>query len=64
MHRSVPNTSNVIRWSLDLRYCDRRKPTGRADVPGFVVRSRQAPEAMARDWRDWAALFAQGAETR
>ena len=64
MHRSVPNTSNVIRWSLDLRYCDRRKPTGRADVPGFVVRSGQAPEAMARDWRDWAALFPQGAEIR
>ena len=64
MHRSVPNTSNVIRWSLDLRYCDRRKPTGRADVPGFVVRSAQAPEAVVRDWRDWAALFAEGAETR
>ena len=64
MHRSVPNTSNVVRWSLDLRYCDRRKPTGRANVPGFVVRSAAAPEAVARDWRDWEVLFAEGAETR
>ena len=48
MHRSLPNVSDHIRWSLDLRYCDRRKPTGRADVPGFVVRSAQAPEAVAR----------------
>ena len=58
MHRSVPNISDVIRWSLDLRYCDSRKPTGRAGVPGFVVQSAAQPESVMRDWRDWAALFA------
>jgi ectoine hydroxylase-related dioxygenase (phytanoyl-CoA dioxygenase family) len=57
MHRSVHNTSDVIRWSLDLRYCDSRKPTGRANVPGFVVRSEERPDSVMRDWRDWAALF-------
>ena len=57
MHRSVHNISDVIRWSLDLRYCDSRKPTGRANVPGFVVRSEERPDSVMRDWRDWAALF-------
>jgi hypothetical protein len=61
MHRSVPNTSGAIRWSLDLRYCDSRKPTGRESVPGFVVRSEAAPERVTRDWRDWVALFAADA---
>jgi hypothetical protein len=58
VHRSVSNTSDVIRWSLDLRYCDSRKPTGRANVPGFVVRSASRPESVMRDWREWGALFA------
>lgn len=58
MHRSVPNASGVVRWSLDLRYCDRHQPTGRSDVPGFVVRSAEAPERVARDAGDWSGLFA------
>ena len=57
MHRSIPNTSDVVRWSLDLRYCDSRKPTGRENVPGFVVRSETNPAGVARDWHDWADLF-------
>jgi hypothetical protein len=57
VHRSIPNTSDRVRWSLDLRYSDPSQPTGRAEVPGFIARSRQNPGAVARDYRDWLALF-------
>lgn len=57
MHRSIANTSSAVRWSLDLRYSDPRKPTGRASVPGFIVRSEASPERVSKSWRDWADLF-------
>jgi len=57
VHRSIPNTSDRVRWSLDLRYSDPARPTGRAEVPGFLARSRAHPEAVARSHRDWLALF-------
>lgn len=59
VHRSVPNTSDRVRWSLDLRYSDPSYPTGRAEVPGFLVRSRAHPEAVATSHLDWLALFEQ-----
>jgi len=60
VHRSTPNVSDRVRWSLDLRYSDPAQPTGRDEVPGFIARSRTNPEACARTYRDWLALFGAG----
>jgi phytanoyl-CoA hydroxylase len=57
-HRSVANTTDIVRWSLDLRYCDWRQPTGRPDIPGFVARSAKHPEKVAQSVEDWLQLFA------
>ena len=57
VHRSKPNFSDHIRWSLDIRYSDWRQPTGRADVPGYIARSTGNPEKIATSHLDWLALF-------
>ena len=57
VHRSVPNTSPKVRWSLDLRYCRPDAPTGRAEVPGFLCRSRRHPERVAQSVEDWLRLM-------
>lgn len=57
VHRSVVNSTERVRWSLDLRYCDRRKPTGRPDIPGFVARSAEHPDRVAQCTEDWLRLF-------
>ncbi len=59
MHSSLPNTSNGIRWSFDLRYNPVGQPTGRPWLPGFVARSKSDPEAELRDPSKWADLWLQ-----
>jgi phytanoyl-CoA hydroxylase len=58
IHRSVPNVSDHIRWSLDLRYCDPRLPTGRDDVPGFIARSAENAEPVCRSVEQWQSIVA------
>ena len=58
VHRSFANLSDHIRWSLDIRYSDPRKPTGRAEVPGFIARSRENPDGVAKSHLDWLKLMA------
>lgn len=58
VHRSAPNYADHIRWSLDIRYSDWRKPTGRDDVPGFIARSRSHTEKVAAGHEEWQRLFA------
>jgi phytanoyl-CoA hydroxylase len=60
IHRSIPNLSDHIRWSLDLRYCDPRLPTGREEVPGFIARSAAHPESVAHSLEDWLETLAAG----
>lgn len=55
IHRSVPNITNQVRWSLDLRYSDLALPTGRSDTPGFIARSKKYPGIVARSLDDWLA---------
>ncbi len=56
-HRSVTNTTDKVRWSIDIRFSDLTAPSGRP-VRGFVARSRAHPEAVAEDYyRDWARFF-------
>ena len=57
IHRSIPNHSDHIRWSLDLRYSDPAQPSGRDGVPGFIARSQANPESVAQSVDDWLALF-------
>ena len=35
VHRSAPNFSDQIRWSLDIRYSDWRRPTGTGQCAGL-----------------------------
>ena len=57
IHRSVPNHSDHIRWSMDIRYSDPRMPTGRDGVPGFIARSKAQPASVANNLGDWLRLF-------
>jgi ectoine hydroxylase-related dioxygenase (phytanoyl-CoA dioxygenase family) len=53
VHHARPNTSNGIRWSLDLRYQHPYTPTGRPFYPSFIVRSKMKPEAVLNDFQVW-----------
>jgi phytanoyl-CoA hydroxylase len=55
-HRSTPNRSEVVRWSLDLRFQPTGTPTGRPFHPAFVVRSRSTPERVSSH-NDWSATW-------
>ena len=57
MHNSLPNLSDDIRWSFDLRYSPIGEPTGRPWFPGFVARSRSHPELKLNDAEAWAASW-------
>lgn len=52
-HRSIPNRSGSIRWSLDLRYQQTGLPTGRSFYPNFIVRSQRHPEFVLSDYATW-----------
>ncbi len=56
-HASLPNRSDTLRWSLDLRYNPTGQPTGRPAFPGFVARSRENPQSELRDSQAWAELW-------
>lgn len=53
-HRSTPNFTDAVRWSLDLRYQPTGTPTGRPFHPEFVARSRQHPETVLTDHAEWS----------
>ena len=53
IHRSFPNRSERIRWSVDIRYCDPRLPTGRDEVPGFVGGSFLNPASVTTSHLEW-----------
>jgi len=53
-HNSLENNTDGIRWSFDLRYNKTGQPTGRAQFPEWIARSRQNPETELRDPQEWA----------
>ena len=57
VHGSLPNLSNEVRWSLDLRYNPIGQATGRSIFPGFVARSRVAPKSVLRDAEEWNNMW-------
>lgn len=56
-HASLDNRSDAFRWSFDIRFNVTGQPTGRDWFPGFVARSRSAPDREMRDWRAWRGLW-------
>ncbi len=62
LHSSLPNVSDEIRISFDLRYNPIGQPTGRPAFPGFVARSRRAPETELRDPDEWARSWVTARE--
>jgi len=53
-HRSTPNRTNGVRWSLDVRFQPAGTPTGRPFHPAFLVRSERTPDAVVSDPAAWA----------
>ncbi len=49
-HSALPNISDRLRWSFDLRYQRTGQPTGRPAFPSFVLRSTGQPVASADDY--------------
>ena len=62
MHSSLPNLSENIRWSLDLRYNPIGQPTGRAWFPGFIARSKSKPESEMNDPSIWKLSWGRARE--
>ncbi len=56
-HGAGPNTSDRIRWSLDLRYQPPGYTTGRDCFPGFLARSSINQEQVVNDAATWRALW-------
>ena len=56
-HRSSPNFTDSIRWSMDMRYQKKGTPTGRSIYPEFVVRSRSCPESVLTDHHIWSKMW-------
>ena len=52
-HRSTPNRSDTVRWSMDLRYQQTGTPTGRPFHPAFPVRSSVNPDSVLTDHHEW-----------
>ena len=69
IHSSLPNISDRVRFSLDLRYNPIGQSTGRTSFPGFVARSRSNPDSELHDpvvwnemWLDARSALAKGDE--
>ena len=57
VHRALPNLSNGLRWSMDLRYHPTGQASGRPAFPGFVARSAERPDQVLTDAAAWAASW-------
>jgi phytanoyl-CoA hydroxylase len=59
-HRSTPNLSETVRWSIDLRFQPTGSPTGRPAHPDFVTRSRSNPQSVLTDHERWCEMWEKG----
>ena len=62
-HRSTPNYTEDVRWSLDLRYQPAGTPTGRPFHPDFIARSRLHPETVLTDHAEWSRRWQEALES-
>ncbi len=58
-HRSTPNVTERVRWSMDLRYQKTGTPTGRPFHPNFVVRSRANSDSVLGDHQRWCEMWVE-----
>ena len=63
VHSAFPNLSDEIRWSFDLRYQPIGQPTGRDIFPGFVARSKRAPDSVLNDSETWYQMWKNARDT-
>jgi phytanoyl-CoA hydroxylase len=56
-HASLPNTSDQLRFSLDLRFHPADQPSGRDVMPSFVARSRCDPSRELSDANAWTRMW-------
>ena len=56
-HSSGRNTTDAVRWSIDLRYQAIGTATGRPFHPAFVVRSQRDPDSVLTDYHKWCGLW-------
>jgi phytanoyl-CoA hydroxylase len=61
-HRGLPNVSDCVRWTIDLRYQRTGTPTGRPFYPDFPTRSRLNPESVLTDHAEWCRRWIAGFE--
>jgi phytanoyl-CoA hydroxylase len=61
-HRSTPNRTDTVRWSMDLRYQKTGTPTGRPFHPDFIVRSRAHPDSVLTDHAVWCRMWEEDLE--
>ena len=57
IHSSLPNNSDRVRFSMDLRYNPIGQSTGRTSFPGFVARSRSNADSELHDPVVWNELW-------
>lgn len=57
-HRSLPNASDHVRWSIDLRYHSADSDAGYPMETGFLARSRAHPEQVVTELEAFEALRA------
>jgi phytanoyl-CoA hydroxylase len=53
-HRGLPNASERVRWTIDLRYQETGTATGRPFFPDFPVRSARDPGSVLTDHAEWS----------
>ena len=63
-HRGLPNRTNIVRWSLDIRYQRTGTPSGRPLHPHFTARSRIHPESVLKDYEQWCAMWNEGLKAK
>ncbi|MGI9319345.1 MAG: phytanoyl-CoA dioxygenase family protein [bacterium] len=62
IHSALPNRSDQLRWSLDVRYHPTGQPSGRPAFPGFIARSRSNPNSELKDPVLWNQLWVDARE--
>ncbi len=56
-HASLPNLSDQVRFSLDLRFHPAGQPSGRDFMPSFVARSQRDPSSELSDPEAWTEMW-------
>jgi phytanoyl-CoA hydroxylase len=56
-HRGQPNQTDMVRWSIDLRFQKTGTPTGRPFWPEFILQSVEDPNSVQDNFDDWCTRW-------